>query len=909
MPRLEDLELRIKQTTANTQGIKNMANALKNLADSSRSLGNQYQNIKNLGDALKHISPDHANAMAKVSSSLAKLNSTAKSSSSMASAVRQIASAISGLNATIDLPKMQALADALKEMRSASLSARVAKMAAAGQTPGAASPTADIDAAGQSADTITETGEAADTASNRVHDFVLSLRDLKDISSKVGGALKSIGKHALSAGKHLLGMGWDALKNKVTGLTSGISNLWHSFTRIAGYRALRTAIKAITQGFSQGIEHLYTWAGLVDNRFKASMDSIATSAHYLRDSLGAMASPLIDALAPAIEFLVDRFVDLLNVVNQLFAALTGASSWRKAVRTPTEWKEATDDATASTKKATEAQKKLNKALMDFDEIHLITTSETKGTNPRTPSGSGNDSGIDSTHFEEVPIASWIQDIKDAINRGDWYGAGYLLADKLNGIIEVWDAKAWGEKLGQKVENGLKFYLGFMDNFKWGTLGIKAADFINGLLSKIAPEDLGRALVAHIKAGLEFLANFTWRVDISSLGTALGVAFNELFSTETMTNLGKTISGAINNAIGFAANFIKTADLGAAGTNIMSAIFTAITTIDWATAGETLADFTTGLLDGLFNALEYAIDHLDEIMGAFIDFAGAFLSKLGDYIHEKFFGWADELDQWFADTFGTNGATGSSVPDSLVGDFSEPTNKAKELNDELDKIDGRSAVFNTVDKNGSMTTNDNKAKELTKDLDKTEGTRTAKFTLSGHKASKETVETYLKKLNSVEGTFKTVLKLTGYKTSLDEIKALQKGLDKLSGKKYKMTVDVVGGGTSNAKVVVNNYMGTGLQAYASGGFPDPGQLFLANEAGPELVGNLNGRTAVASNQEITGISDAVYDTGQAEAELLREQNHLLRQILAKGTTVTLAPNAAAGQWISQSQKAYARATGV
>lgn len=48
-------------------------------------------------------------------------------------------------------------------------------------------------------------------------------------------------------------------------------------------------------------------------------------------------------------------------------------------------------------------------------------------------------------------------------------------------------------------------------------------------------------------------------------------------------------------------------------------------------------------------------------------------------------------------------------------------------------------------------------------------------------------------------------------------------------------------------------------FASGGFPDEGQLFIANEAGPELVGTMGGRTAVANNQEITeGIRQAVYD---------------------------------------------------
>ena len=51
---------------------------------------------------------------------------------------------------------------------------------------------------------------------------------------------------------------------------------------------------------------------------------------------------------------------------------------------------------------------------------------------------------------------------------------------------------------------------------------------------------------------------------------------------------------------------------------------------------------------------------------------------------------------------------------------------------------------------------------------------------------------------------------------------------------------------------------GIQKRAMGGFVDEGQLFIAREAGPELVGSMGGHTAVANNQQITdGIARAVY----------------------------------------------------
>ena len=50
-------------------------------------------------------------------------------------------------------------------------------------------------------------------------------------------------------------------------------------------------------------------------------------------------------------------------------------------------------------------------------------------------------------------------------------------------------------------------------------------------------------------------------------------------------------------------------------------------------------------------------------------------------------------------------------------------------------------------------------------------------------------------------------------------------------------------------------------YAQGGFPDMGQMFVAREAGPELVGNIGNRNAVVNNMQIIegikqGVSEAM-----------------------------------------------------
>ena len=51
----------------------------------------------------------------------------------------------------------------------------------------------------------------------------------------------------------------------------------------------------------------------------------------------------------------------------------------------------------------------------------------------------------------------------------------------------------------------------------------------------------------------------------------------------------------------------------------------------------------------------------------------------------------------------------------------------------------------------------------------------------------------------------------------------------------------------------------ISGYAAGGFPDVGQIFLARERGPEMVGSMKGRPAVANNDQIVaGIEQGVYN---------------------------------------------------
>lgn len=92
-------------------------------------------------------------------------------------------------------------------------------------------------------------------------------------------------------------------------------------------------------------------------------------------------------------------------------------------------------------------------------------------------------------------------------------------------------------------------------------------------------------------------------------------------------------------------------------------------------------------------------------------------------------------------------------------------------------------------------------------------------------------------------------------------------------------------------------------YAQGGFPDMGQLFIAGENGPEMVGTMNGRSAVANNDQIVeGVASGVARANAEQNALLREQNRLLSALLAKSGS-GFRSNAQTGRSIQAALDAY------
>ena len=420
----------------------------------------------------------------------------------------------------------------------------------------------------------------------------LAAKGIIALGSKGTKALAGIAKiefKALTALPMTLGKG---LVDKVKKVTTAITGFTRSIGRVAFYRLVRSAIKAVTQAFSEGVKNLYQWSLLVDRTFADSMDKIATSMLYLKNSLGAAVAPIINTLAPVIDAIVDKFVDGINMVNQFLAAITGSETYTAAKKLATEWAE------NETEKANKNLKELKKTILGFDELNIL------NGNKDNDSGNGDKKVADyknmfETRNIESNISNFAKKVRAAFNNGEWAQIGSLVAEKFNGWVDSIDWTGLGTKLGQGVNNLVATYNALMDGIDWKNLGKHFGEGIVGILDTVNWNELGRAFSKKINALFGVLLGIFETPDIwTKLGKAFADGmwgFIDGIDWVTMgTAIGKGITGLANALIEFATNF----PWAQAGLKIAEGANALFDNIDWVAVVTAFNTMLTGALTSI-----------------------------------------------------------------------------------------------------------------------------------------------------------------------------------------------------------------------------------------------------------------------------------------------------------------------
>jgi hypothetical protein len=258
------------------------------------------------------------------------------------------------------------------------------------------------------------------------------MQDMAQGAKDAGTATQQAGTQAGKARPNIKGVGKDAKdagENAKKG-SSGLATFWQSLKRIAYYRMIRSVIKAISEAFKEGAQNLYQWSnatGLSD--FKKNMDRIATSALYLKNSLGAMLEPIVRAFTPIIETVVDGLVWIINHVNMLFAMLSGSQTYTVAKKVATTWSDAGKTAASSAKKAADD---IKRTILGFDEINKL---EKENTNSVSSGSGSNTNGLNySDMFEERKLTGLMSNFASVIEK---FNAGW--AGVIAGLLAGWAA--------------------------------------------------------------------------------------------------------------------------------------------------------------------------------------------------------------------------------------------------------------------------------------------------------------------------------------------------------------------------------------------------------------------------------------------------------------------------------------
>ena len=309
--------------------------------------------------------------------------------------------------------------------------------------------------------------------------------------SKGFSAIGKIGSKAFEK----IGKSTKKAHNSSRGYQKGLRGLLETAKRFLVFGTFFTIQRQISQAFQEGTQNLYQYSKAIDGNFAQSMDRLTTSFLYMKNAIGAAVAPLINAVTPALESLIDTVAEFGNKLAEAFAALTGATTFKKAIKSHKEYAEAVN--------------KTNNALAKFDEINNITTSKSKD---ELDYGS-------LFKVEDVTVGSWLGDIIKNIKKGNWSGVGSALATKLNEQVQKLDDTNIGKKIGSKLNQALDFANGFIKTFDFGKFATTLLDEITDFIEEIDWHTIGELFSNLIVGAFDFInAVISWLQDPKNIET-------------------------------------------------------------------------------------------------------------------------------------------------------------------------------------------------------------------------------------------------------------------------------------------------------------------------------------------------------------------------------------------------------
>ena len=485
-----------------------------------------------------------------------------------------------------------------------------------------------------------------------------------------------------------------------------------------------------------------------------------------------------------------------------------------------------------------------------------------------------------------------------------------IATFLNGFIETVDWGLVGNTISQGLNTAFGFVNTFAKNFHWDSLGKAIGDGINGAMEGL-DWDLIQETVRNVVGGIvtsinTFIATTKWNLVGKTIGNGLNTALEAVYTAVTnfkWKEAGKALADAING-------LFDTFDYAKAGKTLSNGIkgvldfaITALENIKWDKAVKGIEKFFenidwTGIANRVFELIGAAFGGLAALLGGLIGDAveGAqkyfkkkieecggniplgILKGIKDGIKNIAKWIKDNIFKPFIDAFkkafgihspstvmaeqGTHIISGLlkglkdkikevlSWVGKLPGEFKEKLGNAKEwlVGKGKDAITGIKNGWNAVKKSNLL----DRVAEIKNEIYQKIGDVRGKVTSRGK-------EVIIGLKNGLDNNWKTMSSTLSnlpskiskaipnlYKTGKNAIQNFANGFASVKIKLPHISTTWDKHELGNLSFSTPSFS---LKWYAKGGFPDAGEMFVARESGPEMVGRIGNKNAVANNNQI------------------------------------------------------------
>ncbi len=744
------------------------------------------------------------------------------------------------------------------------------------------------------------------------------------------------------------------LKELMGGVSSGGNGM--GLGRMIGssilFSTIFGAISQIKQAVKEGSDNLVQYS----DTYNKSISGMVSSLLYLKNAWAAAFAPIINVVAPYVSAFIDMMARALNSVGQFMAALTGKGF---VVQAKKAWKDygasiadTSKNASKGLNNVNDAAKKLKKTIFGFDELNVLTSNDDTGSSGGSGSGSGSGGGYTgpspSDMFETIKVPSSMKDLadkfKEALAKSDFTDIGRMISDKLSNALESiqWNkvyrhAENFGKDiatflnglitprlfydLGKTIANSINtaFHAAnaFAVNFDWSNLGTSLAASIIGFfrnwdagLTAETFSHFGTGLLEAIKSFVDTLngnqifytigqklVDFIFGIDWGQLTyDVVGLSLSLL---DALAGLPQQLKKGIRERI--LEKIFDAESEEELKEKVGEFVIKGATAIDesltewYNAAGELINGLKKGIADGLKNIGAWIKENVvDPFIKWFKDLWGinspsTVMAEIGQWILPGFLngvksGLTNVLS-WFG---------------SLPGKIKDALGNAKEWLVEKGKgaIEGIRNGYENSKQSGLLSKVSNLKNEVfsyvgnVADRVKSKGSDIVSGIKSGYENNKWSIR------SAVSGIPNLISSGIGslYNIGQSAIASFANGFSSIH-----IPMPHIGWNWNRFDLGDFSFSvpSFNLRWYEKGGFPNMGEMFIAGEKGPEMVGQIGKKNAVANNTQITtAIKEAVVEgmmqvamatsTEQSDdlpyiihVEVKTQDNEVLAQAVEKG----------------------------